>query len=191
MLQSRFLVWFKSLERLESHAILRRGVCAGCDDTCTTKVADEGGGAPCGLAARLSCRLHGADVPKVCARMAGSLTTWSDARRQPLARVAQMASFWLISRRRMGCAASGWVLRLGMQLVATCFVLVRATSRANGSRDLDLSQHAYSTCWERSTLASLPSHTGSATQPQSVCEGHAIFYGRSEPGRVVVGGIWG
>ena len=146
MLQCRLLVRFKLLERLQSYTFLRRGVCADGHDTCTTMVADAGGVAPFGLAARLLCQSHEPGGPKVCARMEGWLTTWSDARRQLLAHVSRMASFWLISRRCRVCAASGWVLWLGMQLDATCFVLVRATSRANGSRDLDLSQHAYSTC---------------------------------------------
>ena len=144
MLQCTAKVRFKLLERLQSYTFLQRGVCADGHDTCTTMVSDAGGVAPFGLAARLLCQSHEPGGPKVCARMAGSLTTWSDARRQLLAHVARMASFWLISRRCMVCAASGWVLWLGMQLDATCFVFVRATSRANGSHDLDLSQHAYS-----------------------------------------------
>ena len=87
-------------------------------------VADARDVAPFGLAARLLCQSHEPGGPKVCERMAGSLTTWSDARRQLLAHVARMASFWLISRRCMVCAASGWVLWLGIQLDATCFVFV-------------------------------------------------------------------
>ena len=91
MLQFPFLVRFESLERLQSCAAIRRGVCAGGHDAVTTMVADARGVVPFDLAVRLWCRRHGADGPMVCARMEGSLSIWSDGRRRLLAHVAQMA----------------------------------------------------------------------------------------------------